>query len=72
MRLAPSVLPDSSPQQQMPPTLLHHMMVESRPLNLLLCLIGAPLRLRRRYLADPLLTGAAIVVYTCMPFANEA
>ena len=46
------------------------MMVESRPLHLLLCVIGAPLRLRPRYHADPLLTGAAIVVYTHMPIAN--
>ena len=35
----------------------YHMMAESRPLYLLLCLIGAPLRLQRRYHADPLLTG---------------
>src|SRR6056300_1650730 len=48
----------------------YHMMVESRPLYLLLCLIGAPLRLQRRYHADPLLTGAAIVVYICVPIAN--
>src|SRR5210317_2134287 len=48
----------------------YHMMVESRPLYLLLCLIGAPLRLQRRYHADPLLTGAAIVVYIGMPVAN--
>ena len=48
------------------------MMVESRPLNLLLCLIGAPLRLQRRYHADPLLKYAAIVVYTHMPIANQA
>ena len=46
------------------------MMVESRPLYLLLCLIGAPLRLQRRYHADPLLKYAAIVVYICMPIAN--
>src|SRR6056300_1032647 len=45
----------------------YHMMVESRPPNLLLCLIWAPLRLRRRYHADPLLNYAAIVVYICMP-----
>ena len=45
------------------------MMVESRPLYLLLCLIGAPLRLQRRYHADPLLTGAAIVVYIGVPIA---
>jgi hypothetical protein len=47
------------------------MMVERRPLYLLLCLIWAPLRLRRRYHADPLLTGAAIVVSTHMPNTNE-
>src|SRR6056300_505505 len=39
------------------------MIVESRPLNLLIRLIRAPLRLRRRYHADPLLNYAAIVVY---------
>src|SRR6056300_1718099 len=50
----------------------YHMVVESRPPNLLLCLIGAPLRLRRRYHADPLLNYAAIVVYTHMPIANQA
>src|SRR6056300_274630 len=47
----------------------YHMMVESRPLYLLLCLIGAPLRLRRRCHADPLLKYAAIVVYIHMPIA---
>src|SRR5210317_2248340 len=50
----------------------YHMMVESRPPNLLFCLIWAPLRLQRRYHADPLLTGAAIVVYIHMPIANYA
>src|SRR5210317_599294 len=50
----------------------YHMMAESRPLYLLLCLIGALLRLRRRYHADPLLKYAAIVVYTHMPIANYA
>src|SRR5210317_1556454 len=50
----------------------YHMMAESRPLYLLLCLIGAPLRLRRRYHADPLLNYAAIVVYICAPIANQA
>ena len=48
------------------------MMAESRPLYLLLCLIGAPLRLQRRYHADPFLNYAAIVVYTHMPTANYA
>src|SRR6056300_409760 len=48
----------------------HHMMAESRPLHLLLRLIRVPLRLQRRYHADPLLTGAAIVVYICVPIAN--
>ena len=46
------------------------MMVESRPLNLLIRLIRAPLRLQRRYHADPLLTYAAFVVYICVPIAN--
>jgi hypothetical protein len=40
----------------------YHMMVESRPLYLLLCLIRPPLRLRRRYHADPLLTGTSNAV----------
>src|SRR5210317_2024032 len=48
------------------------MMVESRPPNLLLCLIGAPLRLQRRYHADPLLNYAAIVVYIGVPIENHA
>src|SRR5210317_445677 len=48
----------------------YHMMVESRPLYLLFCIIRAPLRLRRRYHADPLLNYAASVVYICMPIAN--
>ena len=48
----------------------YHMMVESRPLYLLLRLIGTPRRLQRRYQADPLLTGTAIVVYICVPIAN--
>ena len=47
-------------------------MVESRPLYLLLCLMRAPFRLRRRYHADPLLKYAAIVVYTHMPIAYQA
>ena len=46
------------------------MMAESRPLYLLFGLIGAPLRLRRRYHADPLLTGTSNVVYICVPVAN--
>src|SRR6056300_1508790 len=50
----------------------YHMMVESRPLYLLLCLIGATRRLQRRYHADPLLNYAAIVVDTSMLFANQA
>ena len=50
----------------------YHMMVESRPLYLLLRLMRAPLRLRRRYHADPLLNYAAIVVYICPPIANQA
>ena len=50
----------------------YHMMVESRPLYLLLRLIRAPLRLQRRYHADPLLKYAAIVVYICIPIINQA
>jgi hypothetical protein len=50
----------------------YHIMVESRPLYLLLWLIRAPLRLRRRYHADPLPTGAAIVVYIGVPIAIYA
>jgi hypothetical protein len=50
----------------------YHMMVESRPPNLLLFLIGAPLRLQRWYDADPLLNYAAIDVYICVPIANQA
>src|SRR6056300_1369650 len=50
----------------------YHMMVESRPLYLLLCLIGAPLQLQRRYHADPLLTGTSNVIYIGMPIANQA
>ena len=50
----------------------YHMMVESRPLYLLLRLMRAPLRLRRRYHAHPLLTGTSNVVYIGMPFANQA
>ena len=49
-----------------------HMMVESRPLYLLFGLIGTPLRLRRRYHADPLPTGTSNVVYICVPIANYA
>src|SRR6056300_480181 len=48
----------------------YHMMVESRPLYLLLCLIGAPLRLQRRYHADPLLTGTSNVVCIGRPSVN--
>ena len=46
------------------------MMAKSRPLYLLLRLIWAPLRLQRRYHADPLVTGTSIVVYICTPNAN--
>ena len=61
----------SSLAAQDQPTHHYHMMVESRPHNLLLRLILAPLRLRRRYHADPLLTGASFVVYICVPIANQ-
>src|SRR6056300_373759 len=47
------------------------MMVESRPLSLLLRLIKTPLRLQRRYQAHPLLTGTSNVVYICVPIANQ-
>src|SRR5210317_778139 len=50
----------------------YHMVVESRPLYLLLRLIRPPLRLQQRYHADPLLTGMSIVVYICSPIANYA
>jgi hypothetical protein len=50
----------------------YHMMVESRPLNRLLRLIRAPLRLQRRYHADPLIKYAAFVVYIHMPIAIYA
>src|SRR6056300_1648949 len=50
----------------------YHMMAESRPLHLLLRLIWAPLRLQRRYHADPLLTGTAVVVYICMTNVYQA
>ena len=49
----------------------YHMMVESRPPYLLNHLIRPPLRLRRRYHADPLLKYAAIVVYICMPMVIQ-
>ena len=50
----------------------YHIMVESRPLYLPNHVLIAPLRLRRRYHADPLLTGTSNVVYICMPIANQA
>ena len=50
----------------------YHMMAESRPLHLLFRLVRTPLRLQRRYHADPLPTGASNVVYIGMPFANQA
>src|SRR6056300_1241046 len=50
----------------------YHMMAENRPLYLLFRLVRTPLRLRRRYHADPLPTGTSIVVYLCVPIANYA
>jgi hypothetical protein len=50
----------------------YHMMVESRPLYLLIGLFRTPLRLQRRYHADPLLKYAAFVVYICGPIVNYA
>ena len=49
-----------------------HMMAESRPLYPLFRLITPPLRLQRRYHADPLPTGMSIVVYICITIANYA
>src|SRR6056300_245019 len=49
-----------------------HMMVESRPLYLLFRLVRTPLRLQRRYHADPLPTGTSIVVCICLAVANYA
>ena len=62
----------SSFAEQDQPT--HHaiLMVDSRPLNLLIRLIGAPLRLQQRYHADPLLTGTSFVVYICGTNVNYA
>ena len=62
----------SSLVHQSLPTHHTNMMAETRPLYLLLRLIWAPLRLQRRYHADPLLTGAAFVVYIHMTIANYA
>src|SRR5210317_472830 len=50
----------------------YHMMAESQPLYLLFRLIRAPIRLQRRYHADPLPTGTSIVVYICVPNAKRA
>ena len=50
----------------------YHVMAESRPLYLLLRLMWSPLRLQRRYHAYPFLRSVSIVVYICMPNANEA
>src|SRR6056300_419469 len=49
----------------------YHMVAESRPPYPLLRLIGAPLRLQRRYQAHPLLKYASFVVYICVPNANQ-
>ena len=50
----------------------YHMMAESRPLYLLIRLLKTPLRLQRRYHADPLLIGTSFVVYICVPIVNSA
>src|SRR6056300_375896 len=50
----------------------YHMLAESRPLYLLLRFIKTPLRLQRRYHADPLLIGSSIVVYIYVPIAIYA
>ena len=59
-------------EQAEPSYTSYHMMVETRPLYLLLRLIRASLRLQQRYHADPLLTYAANVAYICAPIANYA
>ena len=46
--------------------------LESRPLSFISRFIRTPLRLQRRYHADPLLKYAAFVVYIHMPIANYA
>src|SRR6056300_503413 len=50
----------------------YNTMPESQPLYLPVRLIRAPIRLQRRYHADPLPTGTSIVVYICVPNANHA
>ena len=50
----------------------YNIVAESRPLYLLLWLIRVPLRLQRRYHADPLPTGTSNDIYICMPIANYA
>src|SRR6056300_289929 len=47
----------------------YHMVAESRPLYLQIRLINPPLRLQRRYHADPLLKYASFVFYICTPIA---
>src|SRR5210317_1208476 len=54
------------------PTQRYHMMAETRPRYFLFRLFRTPLRLQRRYHADPLPTGTAIVVDIGMPIANYA
>src|SRR6056300_1258803 len=48
----------------------YHMMAESRPIYLLFRLVRAPLRLQRRYHAEPLPTGTSIVVDIGIPISN--
>src|SRR5210317_1178814 len=50
----------------------YHMVAESRPLYLLIRLINPPLRLQRRYQAQPWLKYASFVVYICMPIVKVA
>src|SRR6056300_229812 len=59
-------------EQAEPSYTSYHMMAESRPVYLLLCLSGAHFRLQFRYHADPLLIGTPFVVYICVPIANSA
>jgi len=48
----------------------HHMLVKTRPQQLLLCVIVAPLQLQRRYHDNQLLNSASIVVCICLRKAN--
>jgi hypothetical protein len=72
MPIANYAVASSLVHQSLPTHHTYHMMAESRPLYLLFRLFRTPLRLQRRYHADPLLKYAAFVVYIHMPIANYA